>query len=157
MLELNTVAHIACAIILYLISWLKPKDVTVPQTVKVPECLALIISEETEFVSMAPYQREPPSGIADTRQQYQSPHIITELEIRQRDTVKAGWSNLDLENPSPLKVYSIVAPSYKMGSIITIREKNDEFKRPKDQMEWPGYFPETNPMDTPAKSHSHYI
>jgi hypothetical protein len=156
MLELNTVAHIACAIVLFVVWWLKPKDVTVPQTVQVPDCLAAIMSEETEYISVAPYQQELAKEIINTSRECQPQPVLTELEVCQRDIVNAGWSNLDLENPSPLKLIRSPQPDTKWKRLSPY-EKGRRIQKAKrsDGVAWllPGDEPEGYPCKVSQALH----
>ena len=46
LLEVNTVAHVFCGVILFLIWWHKPKDISEPQPIKINHFLAAVISED---------------------------------------------------------------------------------------------------------------
>ena len=115
LLELNTVAHVVCAILMYIVWWYKPQNVNQPESVHVePELEALLSPPET-FVSGfwgklgIPPRNDPQSDMAT------NPIANSDSSSTQKPTVEgivmqdnADWRHAVPENTSGIKVTGVV-------------------------------------------------
>ena len=60
LLELNTLAHVGCAVLMYIIWWHKPKDVLEPETIDIDDVLSVFLADDRFTESYIPVDPEIP-------------------------------------------------------------------------------------------------
>lgn len=89
-LEINTLAHVGCALVFYAIWWYKPKDVYQPFTVKISPLLAAVMAAPTRF-----YCR---SGFRRRRFDFGKAHPFMHRHNAHRSAITVSTDRIYLEN-----------------------------------------------------------